>query len=83
MSDQLIHVSIELGGETIKVGKIWFCQRGVRQSASFEYERAWLKCPERFALDPALGLTQGVFHTAPNQTLFGAIGDSEIVEQNK
>ena len=76
MSNQQMHVSIELGNETFKVGKLWFHQRGGRQSASFEYEQAWLKHSEKFALDPALQLTEGAFHTTPDQILFGAIGDS-------
>ena len=76
MSSQQIYVSIELGKETCKVGKLWFHQRGTRQSASFEYDRDWLKHSEKFALDPALQLTEGAFHTTPDQMLFGAIGDS-------
>lgn len=76
MANQEIYVSIELGDETLKVGKLWFHQRGARQSASFEYEAEWLKHPEKFALDPALQLTEGAFHTTPDQILFGAIGDS-------
>jgi serine/threonine-protein kinase HipA len=48
----------------------------MRQSASLEYEQKWLKHPERFALDPALQLTKGAFHTQADQMLFGAIGDS-------
>ncbi len=76
MSSQQIYVSIELGDETFKVGKLWFHQRGARQSASFEYEPEWLKHSEKFALDPALQLTEGAFHTTPDQILFGAIGDS-------
>lgn len=76
MNSQQIYVSIELGKETLKVGKLWFHQRDARQRASFEYDSEWLKHPEKFALDPALQLTEGVFHTTPNQILFGAIGDS-------
>ncbi len=76
MSSQQIYVSIELGDEIFKVGKLWFHQRGARQSASFEYEPGWLKNSEKFALDPALQLTKGAFHTTPDQILFGAIGDS-------
>lgn len=76
MSSQPIYVSIELGEETLKVGKLWFHQRGTRQSASFEYDPDWLKHSEKFALDPALQLTSGVFHATPDQILFGAIGDS-------
>ena len=76
MSSQQIYISIELGEETHKVGKLWFHQRGARQSASFEYDPDWLKHSEKFALDPALQLTSGAFHTTPDQILFGAIGDS-------
>ncbi|MCW8452617.1 type II toxin-antitoxin system HipA family toxin [Legionella quinlivanii] len=76
MSSQQIYVSIELGEKTHKVGKLWFHQRGARQSASFEYDPVWLKHSEKFALDPALQLTSGAFHTTADQILFGAIGDS-------
>ena len=76
MSNPQIYVSIELGGETLPVGKLWFHQKGARQSASFEYDEKWLQHPEKFALDPALQLTKGSFHTTPDQILFGAIGDS-------
>ena len=41
-----------------------------------EYDKSWLVYPERFALEPALKLTEGVFHTGINQDIFGAIGDS-------
>lgn len=50
MSNQQIDVSIELGGETHKVGKLWFHQRGARQSVSFEYDPDWLKHSEKFVL---------------------------------
>jgi len=76
MSSNQIYVSIELGGETFLVGKLWSHQRGARQSASFEYDESWLKYSEKFALDPALLLTKGSFHTNADQIMFGAIGDS-------
>lgn len=76
MSSQQIYVSIELGEKTYKVGKLWFHQRNTRQSASFEYNPDWLKHSEKFALEPALQLTSGAFHTRADQILFGAIGDS-------
>ena len=76
MSSKQIYVSIDLGEETHKIGKLWFHQRRNRQSASFEYEQDWLINSEKFALDPALQLTEGSFHTTPDQILFGAIGDS-------
>lgn len=76
MSSQEVIVSIFLGGETIRVGQLWFHLRGMRESASFEYDKKWLTHPEKFALEPALQLTEGTFHTGASKVLFGAMGDS-------
>ncbi len=76
MSSKEIFVSIALGTENYWVGRLWCHHRKGRESASFEYDENWLKHPECFALEPALALTSGAFHTLPVQSLFGAIGDS-------
>lgn len=76
MSSKEICVSIALGIENQLVGRLWCHTRRTRESASFEYDRNWLNHPEKFALEPALSLTQGAFHTAADENLFGAIGDS-------
>ena len=76
MSSKEILVSIALGTEDIRIGKLWFHARGHKESASFEYDKAWLDHPEKFALEPALKLTEGAFHTGQGISLFGAIGDS-------
>lgn len=76
MNSKEVVVSISLGGENICVGKLWFHIRGQKESASFEYDKGWLNHPERFALEPALKLTEGAFHTGQGLNLFGAIGDS-------
>ena len=75
MSSKEIYVSIELGGKTVPVGKLWGHCRNGRESASFEYEGQWLNNPASFSIDPALPLTRGTFHTSNKQKLFGAIGD--------
>ena len=75
MSNDPVFVSIQLGAETHLVGKLWWHGAG-RQRASFEYDSAWLGHEEKFALDPALQLGGGKFHTMADQTMFGAIGDS-------
>ena len=72
MSNGPVYVSMQLGAETHLVGKLWW--RGGK--ASFEYDAAWLGHAERFALDPALQLGGGKFHTMEKQAMFGAIGDS-------
>lgn len=76
MSSKEVLVSISLGGENLRVGKLWFHIRGSRESVSFEYDKKWLAHPEKFSLEPALTLTEGVFHTENGMSVFGAIGDS-------
>lgn len=76
MSSKEVIVHISSGGEDIRVGKLWFHSRKGRESASFEYDKKWLENPEKFALEPALKLTEGTFHTQTGLSVFGAIGDS-------
>ena len=76
MSNKEVIVSIWLGGKNIRIGRLWFYLRKGKESASFEYDRSWLNHPEKFALEPALKLTSGTFHTRPGISVFGAIGDS-------
>ena len=57
------------------VGKLWFRSLNGRESASFQYDPSWIDSPGNFALDPALNLSAGTFHTQ-NMSLFGALGDS-------
>lgn len=74
MSSREIYVSIALGDENYLVGRLWCHYRKGRESASFEYDENWLENKERFALEPALVLAAGPFHTDRN--IFGSIGDS-------
>ncbi len=76
MSSQEIIVWRALEDQTIRVGRLWFHSRNGKESASFEYDPNWLNNPEKFALEPALKLATGSFHTNPGINLFGAIADS-------
>jgi serine/threonine-protein kinase HipA len=76
MSSKQVYVSMMLGDECHLVGRLWCHRRNGRESATFEYDPSWLQHPERFALEPALQLTEGAFQTEVGQVLFGAIGDS-------
>lgn len=58
------------------VGRLWAHMRRNRESATFEYAPSWLGNPLRFALEPALPLGDGAFHTAADRMMFGSIGDS-------
>ena len=69
-------VYLDLDGVPHLTGRLWARLRKNKESATFEYDPDWLRHPARFALEPALTLGPGAFHTAPDAPLFGAIGDS-------
>lgn len=74
--DEPILVFMDLESRPTLVGRLWARVRNGRESASFEYDERWLGHPERFALEPALKLGSGPYHTAGDRALFGAMGDS-------
>lgn len=74
--EESILIYIDLKGIPTLVGHLWVHSKQSRQSISFEYDRAWLKMPNRFSLDPALQLSKGAFHASVDKPLFGAIEDS-------
>jgi serine/threonine-protein kinase HipA len=67
---------MDLDGRPVLVGRLWARTRKGRDSASFEYDEEWLGRTDRFALEPALELGAGPFHTPAGRAMFGAIGDS-------
>jgi serine/threonine-protein kinase HipA len=76
MTDKRLLVSVDLEGEARPVGRLWVRSAKGRESATFEYDAAWLTESRRFALEPALALGHGPQHTATGRRLFGAFGDS-------
>jgi len=75
VSEPAAYVHVELGGTTHLAGRLWVSGKG-RETATFEYDAAWLSTPERFALEPALPTGAGPYHALESRTLFGALGDS-------
>jgi serine/threonine-protein kinase HipA len=76
MTDRSLFVCVDLEGASHLVGRLWARSRTGKESATFEYDPAWLANPFRFALEPALTLGKGPHHTAAGRLVFGAIGDS-------
>lgn len=74
--DRQVLVYVDLDGQAHLVGRLWGRLRKDKQSATFEYDKSWLKHQARFSLEPALKLGPGPFHTAADLPMFGAIGDS-------
>ncbi|HEX7082381.1 MAG TPA: hypothetical protein VF329_15340 [Gammaproteobacteria bacterium] len=62
--DRETFVHADLDGRPHLVGRLYTRLRNGRESATFEYDDSWLSHPERFALEPALKLGPGPFHTA-------------------
>ena len=71
-----IFVYVDLEGGPFLVGRLWSRFHSGRESATFEYEPAWLDNPNRFSLQPSLYLGAGPQHTIADQPVFGALGDS-------
>ncbi len=79
MRPKTVHVYIDLTEGPLRVGTLWPHMPRAREghaAASFEYDPAWLVHPARFALEPALSLGPGAFHTSSGKALFGSLGDS-------
>lgn len=76
MTDRSLLAYVDLEGTPHLVGRLWARSRKGKESATFEYDAAWLANPSRFALEPALTLGKGPHHTVAGRQIFGAIGDS-------
>jgi len=76
MVERKVYVYVELEGQLYLAGQLWARSNREREGASFQYSQNWLTHPERFALEPALQLTEGQFHTEHDRNMFGSIGDS-------
>jgi serine/threonine-protein kinase HipA len=74
--DREAFVYMDIAGATVLVGRLWSRVRKQRETGSFEYDASWLKRGDRFALEPALMLSEGPYHTGKDRPMFGAIGDS-------
>src|SRR5579859_5504908 len=74
--DKEAYVYVDLDGVPHLMGRLWARVRKNRESATFEYDEAWLQQAARFSLEPALKLGPGPFHTPADTPMFGAIGDS-------
>ncbi|MGB8682845.1 MAG: HipA domain-containing protein [Candidatus Binatus sp.] len=74
--EKIALVYVDLDGIAHPAGRLWARARGGKESASFEYDKSWLKNPLQFSVEPALQLGPGPYHTANDLPMFGAIGDS-------
>ncbi|MBN4056426.1 type II toxin-antitoxin system HipA family toxin, partial [Rhodothermus sp. AH-315-K08] len=76
MSKPDAFVYVDLEGMPRLAGRLWVHVRGSNHRASFEYDDTWISADHRFALEPALQVGPGPFHTPTGRALFSAVGDS-------
>jgi serine/threonine-protein kinase HipA len=65
--DREVLVYVDLDGVPHLTGRLWNRLRKNKESATFEYNPDWLRHRARLALEPALTLGPGAFHTAPTR----------------
>lgn len=75
MTDDPIHVSVQLDGEDVRAGILWPHTSRQGDSATFEYVSDYLAHPHGYDLDPALPRVGGRLHTPTGVAIFGAMGD--------
>jgi serine/threonine-protein kinase HipA len=75
MSEPRALVYADVRGEARRVGRLWTSAGKGREAAGFQYDDEWLAARDSFALDPALPLGGGAFHTGGGRPLFGALDD--------
>jgi serine/threonine-protein kinase HipA len=71
-----IFVYVDIADTPVLAGRLWTRVRSGKESASFEYDKEWIRNPFHFSLEPALTVGPGPHHAAAGRPLFGAIGDS-------
>ncbi len=76
MSRPQAYVYVDLNGTPHPAGRLWVHASGRGQRSTFEYDDSWIRSDVRFALEPALQVGSGPFHTSGKRALFGAMGDS-------
>jgi serine/threonine-protein kinase HipA len=64
---------VVLGESLTPVGQLRFTQTGPRQFSAFSYDRAWMKDPRAFILQPDMPFEGGPFHAS---ALPGNVGDA-------
>lgn len=71
-----VEVVAEVGGRNAIVGRLHSHRRRGVESATFNYDDAWLASPDAYELEPRLPLRSGSFQTPRGLTLFGCFADS-------
>jgi serine/threonine-protein kinase HipA len=71
-----VEVWLSLGGDDVRVGRLYAQRRRNAESATFIYDDDYLALPGAYELDPGLPLRTGAHHTPVDLSLFNAMRDT-------
>jgi serine/threonine-protein kinase HipA len=71
-----IEVFADLDGRPSNVGTLWIYTKQGHSTATFKYDDAWTRLPEKFSFEPALGIDKGTFRSGDDRAMLTSIGDS-------
>ena len=75
MAEREAEVFVQIGGEDVLAGTLWFHRRRQVESQTFAYAAGYVTRPDAYELDPMLGLSTAPQHTPPGRATFGAFSD--------
>lgn len=69
-------VYIDTDGAPRLVGRLYVTTHRGRETATFQYDDAWIASTDSFALEPALMVSRAPQYAGEDRRMFGALGDS-------
>ncbi len=76
MSAPTAYVYIDTDGLPRLVGRLYVTAHRGRETATFQYDNAWIAGADSFALEPALTISRAPHYSGEGRRMFGALGDS-------
>ena len=76
MSSPTAFVYIDTDGSPRLVGRLYVTAHRGRETATFQYDEAWIAGADSFALEPALTVSRAPHYAGEDRRMFGALGDS-------
>jgi serine/threonine-protein kinase HipA len=76
MTDQIVDVIVQIGGQDVPAGRLWAHRHDRVGSSTFAYLPEYLARSDSYALDPLLARHTGQQQTPEGRDLFGAFSDA-------
>ncbi|WP_396216931.1 type II toxin-antitoxin system HipA family toxin [Gemmatimonas sp.] len=76
MSAPTAYVYIDMDRAPRLVGRLYVTAHRGGETATFQYDDAWVASADSFALEPALSVSRAPHYAGEDRRMFGALGDS-------